>query len=257
MNTLPRPGRVDVGLCEVAAIADADGVADTLSGPERQRWQSIHSADGRRQYLASRWLLRSLVGQCLEQPACEVALAETQGEPPYLRDNGLRLGLSHSSDLCLCITAAAAVGCDVEHQRPRRYLQRTARQFFHAREAEQLERLSSHAAATVFHRLWTLKEAGHKALAQGLTQGLARPAFTLSPALACWTGPDSSPWWFAAGDLPAHGQAYSLALAVRACDVAIRAHRYWPTSDGGYEREAFDPGWSFAAVNLDDRGNMY
>ncbi len=220
-----------VGLFDHSNGFDADRLLAELPELERGRYRTLLRPRQAAQYLASRWLLRTHLARELGVKPIAVPLQDNAAGPPMLPGTDLHLSLSHSGALCLCIASSwTRVGCDVERCRPRRQMQRIAAQFFHLKEAAHLSALDEARATADFYRLWTLKEAGRKALGQGIGGGLRAPAFTLRPTFQCLQSTDRSPWTFAVGAYGHPGDRYSLALALNALQQPdlFLIHRYTP-----------------------------
>lgn len=212
---MPTAAAASAGLVRVADV-DPQRLLAGVTQRERERYRALQRRPRRAlQYLASRWLLRAHVAGGLGLQPTDVPLRTPAGGPPTLPDSGCRIGLSHSGDMCLCITSShGRVGCDVEHRRPDRPIHDIAARFFHPAEATHLAGVSQDRAQDDFHRLWTLKEAAQKALGQGMAGGLRAPAFLLQPALHCLTAPTEAPWTFACCRFDDSAGRYMLALAM-------------------------------------------
>lgn len=219
---------VHAALMDTARAAPpASRMLPRLSPAERQRYSEFRRKPAAQQYLASRWLLRTHIGALLRIPSRNVELSYPRGAAPRLPCSDWRIGLSHSNGVVFCTAASGvAVGCDVEHHRPRARLSRIAASCFTEQEASHLQELDKDRLGTDFYRLWTLKEAGKKALGLGLSSGLSRPAFEWSPALSCQTAPGPGPWVFAWTRLVSEGETYSLSLALNGPHVAVDALKY-------------------------------
>lgn len=89
------------------------------------------------------------------------ALPGAQGDPP------LRCSVAHDSRFAVAVAAPLRVGVDVEHIAAR--VERVARVFVNAREADLLARSGPRRRADLT-KLWTIKEAVTKALGLPLTQ---------------------------------------------------------------------------------------
>ena len=128
-------------------------------------------------------LVRPWLADTLAVPEARVGLVRDHRGRPQLRVSGLP-GLdanwSHSGDLLLvAVGRGAAVGVDIEWQRPRPQAMALARRFFTAREADTLATLPEPGAEAAFVRLWCAKEAVLKAHGHGLSFGLDRLEFQL------------------------------------------------------------------------------
>lgn len=220
---------VSLALCDTGAVPPTGVMREVLSAAEAERLVRCRTAVARRQFLASRWLMRTHAGAVLGLEPAEVPVTFPPGAAPRLAGHAWCLGLSHGGELVLCAMAREArVGCDVERHRPRPRMQHLADRHFSAGEARQLRERSADEAAALrdFYRLWTLKEAGKKALDLGLASGLDTPAFRVRPALACTAGPGPGGWRFSSAEMALGRERYSIALAVNATGAHVQATRY-------------------------------
>lgn len=205
-------------LFDGANASHVDQMLAGVSASERQRYAGLGRLRQAHQYLGSRWLLRQHLAAELDMAPTAVPLVYPEGRAPKLAGFTHRIGLSHSHTACLCIvTADVPIGCDLERLRPRtRDPGAIASAYFHPREAAALAAVGDGQRLADFYRLWTLKEAGRKALGQGIGHGLQAPSFSLAPVFECNEPPDSGPWTFATCELAGAGENYALAVAVRA-----------------------------------------
>lgn len=149
----------------------------TLDSPwlvdsELRRLKSFASAKRRQQFLTGRWLLRELLaaesGGVLEAQVAEI---DVEGR------THLALGhanVSHSGDWCGAVSAARAIGVDLEVLRPRADLIGLAQEVCSPTQCEALAALEDEARLPQFYRLWTLKEAWLKARGRGLDMACMR-----------------------------------------------------------------------------------
>lgn len=215
-----------------------------LSDAERRRAGRIRNPRRRRQFACGRWLLRMHLAHLLDRDPASLPFRRTVDAPPALADTEIHLGLSHSAEVCLCVSSAeTAVGCDVEWMRPRPRFREIAAHYFHERESAELARGEDRPG---FYRLWTLKEASCKARGRGIGGGLRSPAFSLRPALRCLSAPPGADWTFAAANLTIRGKEYSLAVAVpgRVPPESFSVSRY-----RAGQREPRSPAWQFADIS--------
>ncbi|HWC49127.1 MAG TPA: hypothetical protein VG448_09630 [Solirubrobacterales bacterium] len=92
-----------------------------LPAEERERaGQFLHEQVTKR-WVASRWALRRVLAEYLNQPAAAIELEVTERGKPRLRGDGeLEFNLSHSASLALvAVTHGRAVGVDLEWIRDR------------------------------------------------------------------------------------------------------------------------------------------
>ncbi len=175
-----------------------DQYYNLLSRIEQQRWQGIRTEKGKQCFLVSRAMIRTLLGTaigCL--PTALTVIADAQGKPfidhPTTR---WQFNLSHSHGLItLALAYDIAVGVDVECHRCNIETLQLAHHFFHPRELQQLEALSTDEQQQHFFKLWTLKEAYVKAIGCGLAYTFDSFGFTFhypGPRLVMHPSPQSA-----------------------------------------------------------------
>lgn len=159
-----------------------DQYYNLLSQTEQQRWQGIRTEKGKRCFLVSRAMIRTLLGTAIGCPPTALTVTvDTLGKPFIDRPTTRwQFNVSHSHGLVsLALAYNIAVGVDVEYQRRNIETLQLARHFFHPRELQQLEALPTDEQQQHFFKLWTLKEAYVKAIGSGLTHALDSFGFTL------------------------------------------------------------------------------
>ncbi|MFI1797188.1 4'-phosphopantetheinyl transferase family protein [Streptomyces sp. NPDC020379] len=146
----------------------SDAAAERLAADEPCRWAGLRGEGLRTRFLASRFLLRSLVGAVTGTGWRGVRPARTTTGRPYVRGlPGLRVSLSHSGPvLAAAVSGHGPVGVDTE--RAGRGTSLSPAHVCTAEEAERLAGLRDDERAAELLRLWTLKEAYTKALGVGL-----------------------------------------------------------------------------------------
>lgn len=167
--------------CERASrlVAAAGAPHGWLSAAEQERLAALAAPQRRAQFIASRWLARTLVAQALGGAPADWPLTATPGEPPAVLDPraaGRQLAISHSGDWVACACADAPVGLDLEAPRRRRDIDGLAALCLTPAEQALLEPLDAPARESLFYLLWTVKEAWIKrergAVAPGRLQQL-------------------------------------------------------------------------------------
>jgi 4'-phosphopantetheinyl transferase len=144
-----------------------------LAAEEQARALKFLTAELRQRYVASRLVVRRLLGACLGLAPERVPIQSDARGKPHLEGGGFEFNLAHSGDLLLVAVAKRMpVGVDVERVRPLRDATAIARRFFTAREADWLETRSGAERGRAFFRLWTRKEAVLKATGEGISSGL-------------------------------------------------------------------------------------
>lgn len=152
---------------------------------------SQFSGPRRREYLASRWLLRQAIAGASGEDAdlCQpVSGRPIESQHPV----GWRLSLSHSHGLCACATSSVGViGLDIEPAERHPQWQKVVKRWFTANEqAWLLERNQPDQFLTV----WTLKEAWLKATGRGIAGNLQTLEVSADFQL---TGDQPEPGWYA------------------------------------------------------------
>jgi 4'-phosphopantetheinyl transferase len=147
---------------------------NTLDGEEKQKISKIQFEADRIRSIASRGVLRTLLGWYLEvQPASIKFSYGTLGKPALAVPHGLNFNVSHAEDLLLYTFAFGhAIGTDVERVSSLPDLLALARSMFSAREQRLLASLPDQEKRREFFRLWTLREAFGKMRGDGLTDEL-------------------------------------------------------------------------------------
>lgn len=134
------------------------------------------------QFLFTRLFLRKVIAHYTGWPTQEITIARTAHGKPFLLNapTPLYFNLSHTSNSAiLAVTTYGEVGVDIEAIRQRDFL-KIAERYFHADESQQLQSCNSTERATLFFKLWTLKEAFFKATGSGISTGLNKVHFNLS-----------------------------------------------------------------------------
>ena len=200
-----------------AAIAAAVSV---LSEDEAAQYRRFHFERDARDYAAAHALLRTTLTRHDHRAPADWRFEKTAAGKLLLRDAGSAIGsfsLSHTNGMVACaVTAAAAVGVDVECVDRGVDAGDLAARFFAPAEAAHLARLDADARREYFFDLWTLKEALVKALGTGMATSLASLAFSVhadrTVGLEAPPEVEVNQWQFG---LFAPGPKHRLAVAVR------------------------------------------
>lgn len=148
--------------------------AALLSADERARAARLVAAEARTRFVLARGFLRTCLAICLDQPPEGIAFVYGERGKPALVQGGPAFNLAHSGDLLLlAITAAPAVGVDVEAVRPLPHLRTMAGDNFSAGEAAALFALPDAVREVAFFKIWTRKESFIKATGDGFRRPLA------------------------------------------------------------------------------------
>lgn len=144
------------GLVHLACGALAAPGTDWLSAGEAQRLAGLHSERRRAQFLAARWQARWLLAQVHGGAPRDWSLEAPADAPPRVAGRpDLFLSISHSGHGTACALAPAPVGLDVEAPARPRDIAGLVALCCTPRE----QALFATPDATLFHELWTVKEA--------------------------------------------------------------------------------------------------
>ncbi|RLV08831.1 hypothetical protein CTZ27_08785 [Streptomyces griseocarneus] len=149
-------------------VPDSPADAERLAAADPGRWAALRGERLRARFLASRFLLRSVVGAVAGTSWRAVRPARTHLGRPYIEGlPGLRVSLSHSGPvLAVAVSTHGPVGVDTE--RVARGTTLPPGRMCTPAEAGRLAGLREDERAAELLRLWTLKEAYTKALGVGL-----------------------------------------------------------------------------------------
>jgi 4'-phosphopantetheinyl transferase len=171
---------------DASLTADYEGL---MTPGERQRMLAFRFGKDRRQYLAARALLRTVLSlQARVQPADWRFGATARGKPfiegPAAQPP-LHFNLAHTHGLVVCAvsTAHPRLGVDVESIDRRTAALDIADSHFSPAECAWLRGVPTERLHQAFMQLWTLKEAWIKATGEGLSATLSQCTFAL-PAYA-------------------------------------------------------------------------
>ena len=155
-----------------------------VAGDEWVRYERFMFPDGRRQFLATRVLIRSVLSRYASlNPAAWRFTTNAHGRPEMAGPEvalPLRFNLSNAEGMVVCIVSAHHdVGVDVEPL-DRRPILDVADRYFSRFEVAALRALPAEEQPHRFLEYWTLKESYIKARGLGLAIPLAQFAFDLS-----------------------------------------------------------------------------
>jgi 4'-phosphopantetheinyl transferase len=187
IDTPASPPRASVYIAD-ARLLDAESpdqpkLVEELTSSQREELTTIASPKRRRQFLASRVLVRQALFAWAGRTTETWTLAAEASGRPYLQSRSRdsappAISLSHSGTYILCaLCDQGRIGIDVEEIRPRD-IDGLARE---ALAESELAQLGSGAGARLqsFYQLWTLKEACSKALGTGLATPFRQLVFDL------------------------------------------------------------------------------
>jgi 4'-phosphopantetheinyl transferase len=148
----------------VALDAQPAAVGAVLSEDELLRAAAFKVEDARRNFVATRGALRTLLGRYLgTEPTALRFAADSRGKPRLDPPQKLLFNVSHSGAAGLIAIGATEVGVDIEAIKPRRDLEGLAKRVFTARERDAIS-----GDALAFYRHWVAKEAFVKATGRGV-----------------------------------------------------------------------------------------
>ena len=153
--------RIDVSPEEVELLSGA------LDSAELERARRLPEAS-RAQFVATRAILRILLGERLEVPAADVMLRKSENGKLSV-SGGVRFNVAHTKGLAVfAFTHNLEVGVDVERLRPLADLGGVVELTLAPSEAADLQSVPAEDRAAAFFACWTRKEAYLKASGNGL-----------------------------------------------------------------------------------------
>jgi 4'-phosphopantetheinyl transferase len=207
--------------CEEALLRRFEA---TLASDESDRVKRYFFQRDRDHFIATRGILRDLLGSYVTRAPKEIEFEYTPQGKPSLRPKGLarpiRFNVSHSHGLALFAFAVGRnLGVDVELVRPDFGGDEIAERYFAPQEVEELRSLSASLRAEGFFLCWTRKEAYVKAKGEGLHIPLDSFNVSLTPEQAArlecadsyrWSIRSLRPAPLYVGAVVAEGQAWRL-----------------------------------------------
>ena len=171
---------------------------DWLSASERQRLQAIGTDSRRAQFLAARWLARTLLARVQGGAPGDWPLEAPHDAPPRVAGRAdLVLSISHSGGWTACALAAQRVGIDLEQPVRARDVAGLVEIACTPRERALFAGLADAARDALFHELWTVKEAWLKSrgtwIAPAVLQGI-EASRCAQGEVRTWRG---AGWWLA------------------------------------------------------------
>jgi 4'-phosphopantetheinyl transferase len=206
-----------------------------LDSAEQARAARFHRSADRDRFVATRGLLRELLGALLGvEPAAVELTVRDAGKPALARDAGdVRFNVSHSGErAAFAVARSREVGIDVERRREGFDAERVARRTFSPSELEAWRALPAAERSDAFYAAWTRKEAYAKGRGEGLGLALDRIETAPGPS-GRWRvvegGRSAAPAWTVA-DLDL-GAGYAGAVAAEGEDWRLIV-RELPTAPG-------------------------
>jgi 4'-phosphopantetheinyl transferase len=170
------------------AVLDSEDISpqdleDLLSEDEISRANRFHFQKDRKQFVVSRGILRTLLGNYLSCLPKELILRYTPYGKPFIENKeGLRFNLAHSQGVAVFgFSIEREIGIDVEQIRQISDMEVLAARFFCKEETAKLMRLLPSERCSAFFRCWTRKEAYIKGLGNGLRIDLDQFEVSFSP----------------------------------------------------------------------------
>ena len=145
-----------------------------LSAAELERAQRFHFLKDRQLFLASRLILRKILGNYLSQNPASIEFEVNPFGKPFLRtvadEPPLYFNISHSKNvLVIAASRSFDVGIDVEFLDESRSIQSIAQAHFASHEFSDFSAASLAEQVDLFFQYWTGKEALLKACGKGLS----------------------------------------------------------------------------------------
>lgn len=151
--------------CEVLLAEWQSGAGrQGLSQEESLRAEAILSAARRRQFLAGRWLAKTMLCEAIGGTPAAWCISADPHTKPRVLNHSVQISIAHSGDYVACALADEAVGIDLERTNARRPLVDMAQWVCNAAEQRCLHVSGGDVDPLQFNRLWTRKEARLKQL---------------------------------------------------------------------------------------------
>lgn len=161
-------------------------VARYLSADEQTRAGRFVFRPDRDRYIASRGVLRAILGRYLSQDPSHLLFSYNSYGKPQMDSSreasAIRFNLSHSQALALyAVARTREVGIDIECITRDVPYEDIVEQFFSSAEKDAFRRIPKDDQREWFFACWTIKEAYVKAVGTGLGEPLDRIEVTLHP----------------------------------------------------------------------------
>ena len=230
-----RPGELRLPDNEIhvwRAFLDDERASDhhaILSEDERARASRFVFPRDRNHFVASRGILRSLIGRYLQRPAETIDFSYNPQGKPRLRDTGIpiRFNLSHSHGIALyAFSTHRELGIDVEAIRSEFTGEQIAERFFSLKELAELRSVPPEKRHEAFFLCWTRKEAYVKARGGGLGISLDSFEVSLTPGMPETLVSTDSGRWMLRSFQPA--ALYAGALVAERGDWCLRLWDWQP-----------------------------
>lgn len=169
-SVLDRGGAVLVHSAPRGWAVEGNATRDLLPGPETESYLRIRHPALRRQFVASRRLVKHAAGAVLGVEPYELEVARSPGGKPYLRGyEELAVSIAHTDGLLVAaLGLRGPVGADAERSDRRLDGTPLGVSFCTPAELAAVGRLPASERNAALTGLWTLKEAYTKALGVGM-----------------------------------------------------------------------------------------
>ncbi len=137
----------------------SDAGEQALLSQERLRARAITSVARRQQFLAGRWLAKTMLCDAFGSTPLDWRISVDPHTKPRVLDYPVHISIAHSGDYVACVLANEPVGIDLERVNARRPVVDMAQWVCSFEEQLGLRGLSGDLAQLQFNRLWTRKEA--------------------------------------------------------------------------------------------------
>lgn len=200
---------------------------DFLTPEERQKADRLRFIQVKERYVASRGVLRWILGHYLEKNPCQLEFQYGKHGKPGLTEKcnpkGITFNMSHSYDRALYgVALKRALGVDIEKIREDMSFLKISKRFFTGIEHDALTLLTPEMRKHGFFNCWTRKEAYIKAKGSAIASEISRFSVSLVPGqpavmLAHQTDPlEVFRWSFSSLDA---GGDYKAALVMEGKDI--------------------------------------
>jgi 4'-phosphopantetheinyl transferase len=147
--------------------SDFDVLKKFLGVDELDKLRRFRNISDKRLFIASHGALNFLVRRLTGSTK---ALGYSAHGKPYLTNSDIEFNISHSGEIAvIAFSNKIPVGIDIEKLLPIEDKDELLRQFFHAKEEQEIIRLSIGESELAFYNCWTRKEAILKAVGDGLS----------------------------------------------------------------------------------------
>lgn len=230
-----KPGEVHIWSADLQMQSEQISFfSRVLSPDELKRSEHYYFDRDRNHFIASRGILRNLLGRYLDSSPGEIRFCYSPYGKPAVEagqnENGLCFNVSHSRGAALyAFSVCCEIGIDIEYIRPDQFQETMASGIFSEGEIAALSGLPGHLRDKESFACWTYKEAYLKARGTGLSCSPGRVEVSLglpgTPSILSIDGDyNEAPLW-SLRKLDA-GPRYAAALAVKPHEQEIRYYKW-------------------------------